>query len=104
MHTDLSAFGRSDYSFGALPPAPLSYEEPELDYPILAPDPNLMANMAAEEKQQATLKYIIIGLLGVASGFVVARQVDKPVSTGAAIGGLGAVTLVFIADLLRKKL
>jgi hypothetical protein len=104
MQADLSAFGRSEFSLGALPVPPPTPEPQELDYPILAPDPNLMANLAAEEKQKDYMKYLLIALLGMASGYFLGREYTKSAPTAAAVGGIGALALVLTGDYVRNRL
>jgi hypothetical protein len=72
-----------------------------MDTSILTPDPQLMAEQYQQTRVRSILKYAIIGLLGTASGVVIAHKMGKSKVAGGSIGGIGSVGILFIADLIK---
>ena len=96
---NIGAFGRAAFGADAVTTPP-----PPEDLNIIVPDPNLMSNLAAEEKKKDFLKYGAIALLAAITGYILGREYTKSPAMTAAVSGLGALVLVVGGDYFRNKI
>jgi len=76
-------------------------EMPIAQDPVPTNDPLMGAAIDDKNRFHTIMKYGIIGLLGAASGLIIAHQMDKSKLAGVSIGGLGAVGILLIGDFIK---